>query len=238
MLPTQRSQKEKNYLKKIYLIYGQPKSGKTTIASQFGDDDKNKVLFFATEPGHKFQEIYKYEILNKTTGEVRDPIKWNDFLDCCREIAQGGHDFKSIVIDVADNLWKWCSDYVCNENGIQHESDLGFGKGYALIKNEFLKPINYLAQLGYGLIFVSHEQTSEKQVGPRKISYTDSTLPSTAKKVIHGISDYILYFHSDADGSRLIRTKGTENVNAGDRSGKLDPFIPMDAKKLIEELNR
>ena len=237
MLPTKRSQKEPNYLKKLYLIYGTPKSGKTTIASHFGDDEDNKVLFFATEPGHKHQEIYKWQKPNKK-GEYEDPLHWQDFLSCCKELATQEHDFKCLVIDVADNLWKWCGDYICKMHGIQHESDLGFGKGYALIKDEFMKPINFLAQKGMGIIFVSHAQDKDKELGPRKINYTDSTLPNSAKKVIHGICDYIFYFYQDINGKRLIRTKANETINAGDRSGKLNELIDMNPKLLINELRK
>ena len=238
-LPTKRSEKEKNYLKKTYLIYGSPKAGKTTITSQFGDDQDNRVLFFATEPGHKFQEIYMWQKEIEQLGEestYESPTTWADFKECCRELVTEQHKFSCLVVDTADILFKWCGEHVCREHGIEHESDLGFGKGYALIREEFMKPINYLAQKGMGLIFVSHEQEREKQVGPRKISYTDTTLPGTAKKVLHGLCDYIFYFGVTEDGSRYIRTKGTENVNAGDRGGTLPETMEMDAQVLIGHL--
>jgi len=231
MLPVTRSTKESNYLKKSYFIYGEPKSGKTTIASKFGDDDQNKVLFFATESGHKFTEVYKYK--NNQGGE---PTNWVDFKDCCRELAQGGHDFKMLSIDTVDNLWDWCSTYIKSVHNIQHESDLGFGKGYTLIKEEFVRPINYLSQSGMGLLFISHAKSIDKELGNRKITYTTSTLQSTASKIIHGLCDYIFYFHTDYEGERLIRTKGLETVNCGDRSGNLPELLPMDAETLISYL--
>lgn len=238
-LPTERSEKEKNYLRKLYLIYGSPKSGKTTITSQFGDDDKNKVLFFATEPGHKFQEIYKWKKLVQEPGgesTLEEPTNWLDFKACCKELVTQKHEYACLAVDTADILFKWCSQHVCHELGIEHESDLGFGKGYAAIRDEFMAPINYLAQKGMGLIFISHEAEKEKTVGPKKISYTDTTLPNTAKKVLHGLCDYIFYFGTTFEGERYIRTKGTENVNAGDRGGHLPEVLPMNAAKLIAAL--
>jgi len=231
-LPSVRTQKEPNYLKKIYLFYGQPKAGKTTTAAAFGDDDDNRVLFFATEPGHKFQEIYKWQ-----TENGRDPQTWSDFLECCRELAKApAHSFNMVAIDIVDNLWKWCALHVCKQQGIKHESDLDFGKGYAFIREEFMKPINWLGQSGYGIMFLSHSQDRDKDIGFKKLNYTDSTLPGSAKKVIHGLCDYILYFHLDLDGNRFIRTKGTETVNAGDRSGNLPELVGMNAAGLIKEL--
>jgi len=48
---------------------------------------------------------------------------------------------KTIVLDTVDNAYKMCSDYVCKKFKIEHESDLGYGKGYALINNEFQRVI-------------------------------------------------------------------------------------------------
>ncbi len=231
-LPKKKSEKEKDYLKKIYLWYGAPKAGKTTIAANFGDDTDNKILFFCTEPGHKFQEIYKWE-----TAKGKSPSIWEHWKECCREIAKDDQGFKCIAVDTLDNLWKWCAIHVNDELGIEHESQVGFGRGYHAIRDEFFKPLNWLTQNGYGLIFISHEATSERQVGPRKLNFTDTTLPGTCRKLIHGICDYIFYFGMDHDGKRSIRTKGTENFNAGDRSGLLPELIDMDAGKLKELLN-
>lgn len=229
-LPSERSQKESNYLKKSYLLWGSVKSGKSTIAAQFGDDDKNKVLFFPTERGHAFQSIYKYEV------DGNDPTKWEHFLDCAKELLTTEHDFKCLVIDIADNLWKMCSDHSNKKLGITHESEEEFGKGWTAVKNEFEKPFKYLTSRGIGIIFISHGTTTQKDLGKRKINYSDSTLSKGAKSIIHGMVDYIFYFGTDDDGNRYIRTKGDETICAGDRSGILPALIPMDAKKLISML--
>lgn len=235
-IPIKKSAKEKDYLKKIYLMYGAPKVGKTTTVANLGDDDKNKILFFATEPGHKFQEIYKWQYLDNKTNELKDPNTWEHWLECCREITKDNGGFRCIAVDTLDNLWKWATISVCKDLGIDHESQMGFGRGYHAIRDEFFKPLNWLTQNGYGLIFLSHEATSERTLGPRKINYTDTTLPGTCRKLVHGICDYIFYFGCDHDGKRSIRTKGTENINAGDRSGLLPELIDMDAIKLKELL--
>jgi len=230
-IPTSKTIKEPDYLKKIYLMYGSPKAGKTTTVAGFGDDKKNKILFFCTEPGHKFQEIYAWK-----NDEGEYPCSWLEFKNFCREVATTDHDFKALAIDTLDNLWKWCELYMCAKLGIDHQSDMGFGKGYHAVRDEFFKPINYLTQKGYGIIFLSHESSSERQVGPKKITYIDTTLPGTCKKLIHGLCDYILYFGQDEEGKRYIRTKANESINAGDRSGELPEFIDMDPKKLTNAL--
>ena len=145
-------------------------------------------------------------------------------------------EFKCLIIDTADNLFDWCQAYVRKRDGITHESDQGFGKGYDALKKEFGAPINYLAQKGYGVIFLSHAKDMEVEEKNRKFNKTDTTLPNTAKKIIHPLVDYIFYFHADDQGNRLIRTKGNQAVNAGDRGGWLPEIMPMDSRTLIENL--
>jgi hypothetical protein len=135
-------------------------------------------------------------------------------------------------------LVDWCSKFVYKKHDIEHASELGFGRGYDAIKQEFMAPINYLSQKGYGIIFISHTKTADLELGNRKITYTDSTLNNTAKKVIHGLCDYIFHAYADLNGKRWLRTKGTETVNAGDRSGRLPEVMELDAEQLKTELKR
>ena len=74
-LPTKKSGKTEGYINKIYLIYGKPKSGKTTLVSSLGGDEGD-VLFIPTEPGHKYQDIFKYQVPYKR--KVRDSETGNE----------------------------------------------------------------------------------------------------------------------------------------------------------------
>ena len=121
MLPKTKT-KPKNLLSDLTaLVFGPSKIGKSTWCSK-----AESALFLATEPGLNALEVFQ------------SPITcWDDLLQACAEIAEGKHDFKTIVIDTVDNAYKMCADYVCKKFKIEHESDLGYGKGYALINNEF-----------------------------------------------------------------------------------------------------
>lgn len=235
-LPTQRSRPQTNYLRRTYLIYGEPKVGKTTTAAAMGDDEQNKLLFFTTEPGHNFQNIYKYKLTDAKGMEFL-PFRWEHFIKFVQEFCNEQHSFAAIVIDVTDDLFKWCSHYVCNKKGIEHASDEGFGKGYDAVQAEFEKPFKMISQKGYGIIFISHAKTKEKELGARKLTVTDCSMSNTARKVVNKMCDYILYCYTDANGKRLIRTKGNDLITAGDRSNRLPEIMELDAKKLIELLS-
>lgn len=230
-IPIKKTEPVTDYLSKSYLIYGQPKIGKTTLISNFGDGE-NEVLFFATEDGHKELSIYSW-----TTESGENPTSWHHFRQCVAEMTKQDK-FRILAIDTADNLFDWCKLYVIakynekakanDQDTIDHESDVSFGKIYSQIKEELHRTINFLTQKGYSVIFISHVQEKEKTIKKRKILATDTTLPNTAKKVIHPMCYFIFYLYADEEGNRLIRTKGTDAITAGDRSGKLPEIIPLE----------
>ncbi len=63
------------------------------------------ALFLATEPGLNALEVFEAPI-----------TCWDDLLQACAEIAEGKHDFKTIVIDTVDNAYRMCADYVCKSS--------------------------------------------------------------------------------------------------------------------------
>jgi hypothetical protein len=212
-LPTAKTQPKTNLTEFTIVIYGEPKIGKTTFASQF-----DNPLFLATEAGLNSLEAYQIPITS-----------WDDFLEACALLAKGKHEYKTIVIDTVDNLTKFCSEYVCKKNNVQHESDLAYGKGWTLVKNEFLRVVTKLSLLPYGLILVSHAKTEEIKTRTAAINKTTPTLSNSFRDIVLGMADIVLYAHTiqrtSKDGKveevRVLRTKAAETYEAGDRTGKL-----------------
>lgn len=220
MLPTQKTKPKASLFDLTALVYGPSKIGKSTWCS-----NAEKALFLATEPGLNALEVFQSNI-----------TCWEDLLQACLEIAEGKHDFKTIIIDTVDNAYRMCSDYMCKKFKVEHESDLGFGKGYALINNEFQRVLTKLAFLPYGLIMISHSQEREIETRTGKHTRIVPTIPEKARKMVTGLVDLILYCDLDMktgeDGkpvwSRVMRTKPSPNYDAGDRTGKLPEMIPLD----------
>ena len=157
-------------------------------------------------------------------------------LEACSAIAKGEHGYQTIIVDTIDNAYGLCAKHVCQKAQKEHESDFGYGKGYAMVNNEFQRVINRLAFLPYGLILVSH--STQKEVDDPTGSYTKSvpTLPDRARKIVIGLVDMILYCDLDksVDESgkvtyqRVIRTKPNQGYEAGDRTGRLPATLPLD----------
>ena len=229
VLPTEASKPVTELGKQSILLYANPKLGKSTFASKAPG-----ALFFECEPGLNHLEVFKVPTYS-----------WEAFLEACKLVAKGDHNFKTIVIDTVDNAFKMCSDYVCAKHGIEYEGDMGHGKGWALVKNEWHRVLTRLASLPYGLILISH--AIDKTIETRTGEYTKTTpsLPDRARNVVLGLVDIILFGDSvakkDAAGNvtveRVLRTKPHPTYEAGDRTGRLPELLPLDYEQFVKAFN-
>jgi len=229
MLPTKRTPSKTSLSDLSILCYGRTKAGKSTWCSHSPD-----ALFLATEPGLNHLDVYQVPINS-----------WDDLLAACGEIAAGEHRFKTVIIDTVDNAYRFCVEYICRKHKIEHESDLGYGKGYGLVNNEFQRVLLKLAFLPYGFVLVSHSQEQEIETRTGKQTRIVPTLPKQARKFVLGLVDMVLYCDQevtrDADGKpqyrRVMRTKPHPNFEAGDRTGRLPPVLDLDFGKFIRAFN-
>ena len=225
MLPTQKTPPKTALNDLTILLWGQNKIGKSSWCSH-----AEGALFLATEAGLNNLDVYQAPI---TT--------WDDLLAACKEIAEGKHPYKTIIIDTIDNAYRMCAEHICQKFKIEHESDLGYGKGYALINNEFYRVLNKLALLPYGLFLISHAQEKEIETRTGKLTRIVPTLPDKARKIVLGMVDIILFCDLEvttgADGKpvqrRVIRTKPHVNYEAGDRTGRLPEMLDLDFQKFV-----
>jgi len=230
LLPTEPTKPKTDLSDFNFIIYGPPKIGKTTLASDFPG-----AVFLATEDGQNALECYRVPV-----------DSWPGFLDACSELMAGKHPFKTIVVDTVDNLWGLCQRFICEKRGIEHESELAYGLGSELIRAEFFRALTKLSMLPYGLVLISHAVSRE--VTTRTGKY-DRVIPSFKQREqgrLLGSADFILYCSfnvvADEDGQpqshRVIRTKTSEAYIAGDRTGRLPDPLPLDFSAFKKEFDK
>ena len=226
ILPTTKTPPKPSLSDLTVLCYGKTKLGKTSFCSQ-----ADGAIFLATEPGLNALEVFQVPILS-----------WEDLLAACAEIGEGKHPFKTVVIDTVDNAYRFCTEYILRKYKVEHESDLAYGKGYAIVNNEFQRVLTKLAFLPYGLYLISHAKEIEVETRTGKYTRIVPTLPDKARKIVLGMVDMVLYCDLDvsagAEGEpvirRVIRTKPSLYYEAGDRTGRLPETIELDYRKFLE----
>lgn len=220
LLPTQKTPPKLNIEDLTILVYGRAKCGKSEFCAK-----AEGALFLATEAGLKSLNVYQLTI-----------SCWEDLLEVARLIAEGKHAFKMVILDTADNAYKMCSEYILKKYSVVHESDLPYGKGYALVNNEFHRVLTKLSLLPYGLMLVSHAQEVEVETRTGKITKAVPTLPETPRKMVLGMADVVAYCDVEPikqeDGrttyKRVLRTKPSLYYEAGDRTKRLPETIDFE----------
>lgn len=130
---------------KKVVIYGAEGIGKSTLASQFPDP-----VFIDTEGSTKELDVARYPT----------PSSWSDIFDYVEDFAQEMPG-KTLVIDTADWTEQLCSKYVCKSLRVNGIEDVGYGKGYTYMKEEFaklLKQCSALVDRGVNVVFTAHAQ--------------------------------------------------------------------------------
>lgn len=126
-------------------VYGKPNIGKTTFANQFPN-----TLMLNTDGNIKG--------VDSPCVAIGGENPWEDFVATIDEILKGNHTFETIVIDLCEDIYQYARNYYCKKLKIDHEADLGYGKGYDIIKNAYLIPLRKLCNSKYNVILCSHEK--------------------------------------------------------------------------------
>ena len=202
-LPTQPSTPVKKIGGYTILFYGAKKIGKTSLAAMFGN-----AFFAMFEPGGKALSIYQEPMTN-----------WRKFVRFVDLLVKDS-EFDTVVIDPIDYAYDACLEHVCDEMGIDHPADAGYGKGWNAVKKEFLRQLRRLMNCGKGIIFISHQK--EKEIEDRRgrtKDVTTNTMTGQGGEIISGLVD--MWFNYDYEGNnRILTILGDDKIDAGHRVKK------------------
>lgn len=212
---------------KYVLLYGKPKSGKTTAACQFP-----KALLCAFEKGYN------------AIGGVRpqDINKWSDFKQVIRQLEkpQAREIYDTIIIDTVSIAWDYVEQFVCAQNGVQKIADIPWGGGYSAAKKEFENSIRKITKLGYGVVLIAHSASRiEKLADGSEQEVISPDLPKRAAEVCNGIVDIIGYIGNEyvnGEIQRWLYTRETPTLFAGSRFKYLAPKIKFGYNELLEAI--
>ena len=214
----------------LTFVYGPAKCGKTTFGSKMPG-----ALLLAFERGY-----------NALPGVIaQDVTTWGEMKQVMRELKKPEvkERFKSIIVDTADIAADLCQKYICSQLGIENIGDGGWTtNGWAKYKKEFEDVFRSLAQLGYAVVFISHDK--EKTITPqnaKEYQQIGSSMQSSALAIIENMCDIIGYAHPKVteNGARMVLTlRSPDNsVRCGCRFKYIEPEIDFTYEALTKALN-
>lgn len=215
----------------ITFLYGPAKVGKTTFGSQMPG-----ALILAFERGY-----------SAIPGVIaQDITTWGEMKQVVRELKKPEvrERYKSLIVDTVDIAADCCQKWICSQLGIENIGDGGWTtNGWAKYKKEFEEVFRTLAQLGYAIVFLSHDK--EKTIKPQngnEYQQIGSSMQSSALSIIENMSDIIGYAHpiQNNDGvSKVVLTlRSSDNsVRCGCRFKYIASEIDFTYKALTEALD-
>lgn len=127
------------------VIYGPEGIGKTTLAARFPSP-----LFIDTEEGSNHLDVRRLPCPDSWTM-LKDEVAWiRNYPEEC-----GG----TLVLDTADRAERLCAEQVCKDKQWTGIEDVGYGKGYTYVKEEFGRLLNLLSEVverGLNVVVVAH----------------------------------------------------------------------------------
>ena len=215
---------------KFLLIYGQPKTGKSTFGSQLP-----RALFMNFEQG-----------TNALAGIKSQPIlRWTDAKKVLTQLRkpQAKEIFDTIVVDTASIAWQLCEKYICQRENVESIRDVPWGQGWNMLKQEFSEFWREITLLGFGILFIAHSKEKPTEMTDEEgnpISAVCPDLPNQCYTIINSIVDIIGYLqvqmNPDGTSERYLYTRSTPSVFAGSRYQYLKPKIPFGYQELVDAI--
>jgi hypothetical protein len=215
---------------KFLLIYGQPKTGKSTFGSQLP-----RALFMNFEQG-----------TNALAGIKSQPIlRWTDAKKVLTQLRkpQAKEIFDTIVVDTASIAWQLCEKYICQRENVDSIRDVPWGQGWNMLKQEFSEFWREITLLGFGILFIAHSKdkpTEMRNEDGEAITAVCPDLPNQCYTIINSIVDIIGYLqvqmNPDGTSERFLYTRSTPTIFAGSRYQYLAPKIKFGYQELVDAI--
>ncbi len=211
------------------ILYGEPGVGKSTFAI------KSPNPFFITTDGN-------YEFLEDFGAKEEAHIQVRNWKECLKAFSQPYDEYDTIVVDLLEDTFKMCENDFCIEKKIDHVSDLGYGKGYDISRNNFYAAMmKLLGREDKNIILIMHGITSvlkDRRGVEHTIYAPTNRLPDKVADVLEGAVRYCLrcYIKNELVGDKsvkkrylkLIPEEGEFGIARGLDETKVPTDIPLD----------
>ena len=152
------------------VLYGVEGIGKSSFAARFP-----QPVFIDTEGGTGRLDVQR----------LPAPDSWQMLLDEAAAAADGQVPCQTLVLDTADWAEKLCMAGVCARFKIKGIEDIGYGKGYTYVKEEFARLLDVLEKViasGRHVVVVAHAAVAKFEQ-PDAVGSYDRWVMKTSKQV-------------------------------------------------------
>ena len=219
------------------VLYGVEGIGKSSFAARFP-----QPVFIDTEGGTGRLDVRR----------LPAPDSWQMLLDEAAAAAAGQVPCQTLVLDTADWAEKLCMAGVCDRFKVKGIEDIGYGKGYTYVKEDFarlLDALDKVAAAGRHVVVVAHAAVARfeqpdavdsydrwvmktsKQVAPLLREWCDMLLFANYKTVVEKSGTGPSAKNKASGGRRVLYTTHNACWDAKNRFGLPDE-VPFDYESI------
>ena len=217
--------KGENDMHKKVWVYGEPFSGKTTLAVKAPDH------YVLSTDGNAQYCTDSYKIISDevtVNGRITTrKLAWEVFKDELDKL-EAGSKYKTIVVDLVEDTYEMARLYMYKKLNITHESDDSF-RAWDKVRTEYLSTMRRLINLPYDIILISHEDTS-KDITKKSGENITAIKPNLQDKIsnkIAGMTALVGRAVCDS-GEYTLQIKPDEMTFGGGRLGVNNVTIPLE----------
>lgn len=185
---------------KNFFIWGSPMTGKSYFSSFFPNP-----LILNTDGNSKqgsAPSIQLRNIRNETGGLKQSVIKQLDDIVIALQVENPkrpeNQQFKTIVVDVIDDVCIQIEQAICIDADVQALSDIPYGKGYAMFNTALQQFVMDLKALPLNVIYISRELAiTDENTG---VTTYEPSLKTKYYNIVNGNCDVVIRTKKIGDG--------------------------------------
>lgn len=185
---------------KNFFIWGSPMTGKSYFSSFFPNP-----LILNTDGNSKqgsAPSIQLRNIRNEVGGLKQSVIKQLDDIVIALQVENPkrpeNQQFKTIVVDVIDDVCIQIEQAICLDAGVQALSDIPYGKGYAMFNTALQQFVMDLKALPLNVIYISRELAiTDENTGATTY---EPSLKAKYYNIVNGNCDVVIRTKKIGDG--------------------------------------
>lgn len=134
-----------------------------------------------------------------------------------------------------------CEDYIKSQQGVTEISDVAWGRGFKMLREEFEKTFRELSKQGYAIVFIAHSKvklTDTTDKDGNRLEQISPNLPPACAEAVNGLVDIIAYLGVEYDeqrnATRWLYLRETPTIFAGSRYRAIVPRIPLSYDGLVK----
>lgn len=220
-LPTEKQSRETRGITPFearVLLAGMPGAGKSTLLGSWAPET---TLILDTQEGTALLDGEHY---------VQPVRSWQDFTDTVDALAAGDHNYRTIGIDMIDDLWRFCDAAHAGKDRALASSTDDWQSSIKEAEGVFIQQIQKLIHTGMGVWFLSH--TREVKDGDL-LRYRPSLDPRVLT-YLRGACHFVLLAET-LGPHRNLHSQPSARFECKARVPLPDP-MPMDARELYAQM--